>query len=201
MKTCFKSLLNIFAFVAVLPFYVFYSLSSLCCDDRKVFPFYSQYLSLAPGVFGAYLRRAFYKLTLDKCADDVWISFGTIFSTSKVSLGRHVYIGQYCLIGEASIDDNTIVASRVSITSGLKQHGIESLDVPIREQQGSFEKISIANDCWIGEGAIIAANIAEKVVVGAGSVVVKDVKPLVVIAGNPAAVIKERVAIEEQASV
>lgn len=192
MKILFKSMLNIFATILVIPLYLAYFICSFCCEQRASFPFYSQSLSLIPGLFGVYLRRAFYRLALTDCSDDVWISFGTVFSSPKVSLGSHVYIGQYCIIGEATIGRNSILASRVSITSGLKQHGYDSINKPIREQEGVYTKIVIGDDCWLGEGAIVAADIGSHSIVGAGSVVVKEVVEKVIVAGNPAVITKER---------
>lgn len=192
MKDFSKTVLNFLATILIFPLYVLYFLCSRFCEERRSFAFYSQLLSLFPGVFGVFLRRAFYRLSLESCSSDAWISFGTVFSTSKISLGKQVYLGQYCILGEVSIGDETIVASRVSITSGLEQHSFDSLEIPIREQKGNFQKITIGNDCWLGEGAIVAADVANQVVVGAGSVVVKPVSSAVIVAGNPASVIKER---------
>ena len=50
----------------------------------------------------------------------------------------------------------------------------------------------IGDDCWIGGGAILCpgVRIGPRSVVGAGSVVVRDVEPDVVVAGNPARVVR-----------
>ncbi|KAJ3060976.1 hypothetical protein HK102_009294, partial [Quaeritorhiza haematococci] len=50
----------------------------------------------------------------------------------------------------------------------------------------------IGNDVWIGGSATIlpGVTIGDGVTVGAGSVVTKDVPPHVVVAGNPAKIIK-----------
>lgn len=52
--------------------------------------------------------------------------------------------------------------------------------------------ITIGNDVWLGGGAIIlpGVTIGDGSVVGAGAVVTKDVEPMVVVAGNPAKVVK-----------
>ena len=53
--------------------------------------------------------------------------------------------------------------------------------------------INIGDNVWIGGGAIIfpGVNIGDNSVIGAGSIVVRDVLSNVVVAGNPAKVIKE----------
>ena len=52
--------------------------------------------------------------------------------------------------------------------------------------------VEIGPDAWIGAGAIIlpSVKVGEGAVIGAGSVVTKDVEPHVVVAGNPARMIK-----------
>ncbi len=52
--------------------------------------------------------------------------------------------------------------------------------------------VKIGSDAWIGAGAIIlpSVRVGEGAVIGAGSVVTKDVDPHMVVAGNPARVIK-----------
>ncbi len=53
--------------------------------------------------------------------------------------------------------------------------------------------IKIGNDVWIGGGSIIlpGVTIGNNVVIGAGSVVTKNIEDNVVIAGNPARVIRK----------
>lgn len=54
------------------------------------------------------------------------------------------------------------------------------------------QAVTIGNSVWIGGGAIIlpGVSIGEGAVVAAGAVVTKDVPASVVVAGNPAKVIK-----------
>ncbi|MGF7104101.1 maltose O-acetyltransferase [Limosilactobacillus caviae] len=58
---------------------------------------------------------------------------------------------------------------------------------------GQSEDINIGDDVWIGGGAVICPGVTlgNNVIVGAGSVVTKSFGNNVVIAGNPARVIKE----------
>lgn len=52
--------------------------------------------------------------------------------------------------------------------------------------------ITIGEDCWIGGNVVVlpGVTIGRGVTVGAGSVVTKDVEDYVVVAGNPARVIR-----------
>ncbi len=192
MNRVIKKTARTIAYLAILPSYGIYLLLRLGGDDRRIFRTFSQCYALIPGLLGEYLRLQFYRLALRSCSESCCISFGTIFSTADVELHDNVYIGAYCIIGRARIGRDTLVASRVSIVSGIHQHGIERTDVPIREQEGVFEEIHIGEDCWIGEAAIVGAHIGAHAVIGAGCVALHEVEPYAVMSGNPATLIKSR---------
>ena len=80
----------------------------------------------------------------------------------------------------------------MQVLSGKGQHNVDDLDKPIKDQGGHFEQISIGQDCWLGNGAIVMASVGEHAIVAAGSVVINDVPAYAVVAGNPAKVIKMR---------
>ena len=68
------------------------------------------------------------------------------------------------------------------------------LEAELRDQGWEVTKpVSIGNSVWIGGSAILlpGVTIGEKAVVGAGAVVTRDVPPSVVVAGNPARIIRE----------
>lgn len=192
MKQLIKRIASIICFIIVLPFYIFYKLESFIIRTEQPFCGMSQLFSLIPGLIGEYLRREFYKLSLQKCSDDCCISFGTIFSHPTSNIGKGVYIGAYCTIGTVSLGNNVLLGSNVDIASGKRQHFIQNLDVPIKEQGGKFEKVIIGEDTWIGNGAMIMANVGRKCIVGAGSVVIDDIEDYSIAVGNPAKMIKKR---------
>ena len=76
--------------------------------------------------------------------------------------------------------------------NGTKQHGISRLDIPIREQPGEWPRIIIGEDSWIGDRAVVMANIGAHCVIGAGSVVTKSIPDFAVAVGNPARIIRFR---------
>ena len=192
MKNFIKYLLSVFCRLIAVFFYFLYRLEKQYLSNRRVFVGYSQFFSLFPGLFGEYLRREFYRLTLRSCSSDCCISFGTVFSTDDVEIGPGVYLGNYCVIGRASIGANTLLASRVSVISGFRQHGMRRVDLPMKEQAGEFSRVTLGEDCWIGEGAIVGADIGAHSVIAAGGVVVKEVESGVIVGGNPAKFIKSR---------
>lgn len=92
-------------------------------------------------------------------------------------------------VNKVKIGKNCMIAPNV---------GIYSATHPIRaeERYNGVElgfPITIGDNCWIGGGAVICPGVTlgDNVVVGAGSVVTKSFKSNVVIAGNPAKIIRE----------
>jgi acetyltransferase-like isoleucine patch superfamily enzyme len=167
-------------------------LTEIVIKTDQPFQLGAQAVSLIPGVIGNYFRKEYYRMTLARCAPDVCIEFGTVLNQAAVELGRRVYIGLRCSIGACVIEDDAIIGSNVDIISGKRQHNFGRIDMPIREQGGQLEKIVIGRDSWIGNSAVIMANVDAKSIVGAGSVVVNDIEPYSIVAGNPARVIRRR---------
>jgi virginiamycin A acetyltransferase len=194
MKALAKTLANGLATVIVLPAFLAYLLGKSILGSEKAFPGCSQAFSLLPGLTGAYLRRAFYRLVLPQCGANAWLSFGTIFSHPTAKIGRNVYVGAYCCLGDVTLEDDVLLGSQVSITNGSAQHGIERLDIPIREQPGAWPHIVIGRDTWIGERATVLANVGKHCVIGAGSVVVQPIEDYAIAVGVPARVVRFRTA-------
>jgi acetyltransferase-like isoleucine patch superfamily enzyme len=178
--------------LVVLPAVLLYRLSASIVTAEKVFPGFSQFFSLIPGLTGIYLRRAFYRHVLPRCGHDVCICFGTVFSHCTAELGDRVYIGVGCMIGDATLEDDVLVGSYVSIINGRRQHGIERLDIPVREHPGEYRRILVGRDSWIGDRSLVTASIGHQAVVGAASVVLSVVPDKSVVAGSPCKVIRFR---------
>ena len=177
----------------VLPAYLLYQLGRFAIGAERAFPGRSQALSLLPGLTGVYLRRSFYRLVLTRCERGTSIGFGTVFSHPRAEIGRNVYTGCYCSLGDVNLGDDVLLGSHVSIINGGGQHGIDRLDVPIRAQPGTFPKITIGCDTWIGEGSTVLANVGDHCVIGAGSVVTKPVPDYAIALGSPARVVRYRI--------
>ena len=192
MKNALKGLANTIALLLVLPAYVLYRLAGLVLGREKAFPGWSQAFSLLPGLTGVYLRRAFYRLTLRRCAADCCLSFGTVFSHSTAEVGRGVYVGLYCVLGDVTLEEDVLLGSQVSVLNGGGQHGIERLDVPIREQPGTWQRVTIGRDSWIGDRAVVLADIGHHCVIGAGSVVTKPIPDYAIAVDSPARVLRYR---------
>lgn len=192
MKAFVKSTVNGFCTLMVLPFFAIYWLQAKLIGADTVFPGWTQGFSLIPGLTGIYLRQAFYLLAAKQCGADAWIAFGTIFSHPGVSIGAKAYIGNYCSIGDVTIEDDVLIASHVSIMNGCHQHGTARVDVPMREQPGHYDPITIGQDSWIGERATVAASIGKHCIIGANSLVLTPIPDYAIAVGSPAKVIRDR---------
>jgi acetyltransferase-like isoleucine patch superfamily enzyme len=155
-----------------------------------VFNFWTHVFALAPGLPGMYVRRAFYRMTLDDCALDFFIGFGTLFTHRQARVEPGVYIGPYGLIGGATLRRGCLIGSRVSIVSGRNLHELQPDGTWGPSRMDTLQPIEVGEHCWIGEASTILANIGRGALVGAGSVVAAAVPPGVMVAGNPARFIR-----------
>jgi acetyltransferase-like isoleucine patch superfamily enzyme len=187
-----KSLASVIAWLTALPAAAAYLLAAALIGPERAFPGWSQAISLLPGYSGEYLRRAFYRLVLPQCGAGSVISFGTIFSHPTVAIGANVYVGPFGCLGDVTLEDDVLVGSQVSITNGCRQHGIGRLDVPVREQPGEWPRVTIGRDSWIGDRAVVMADVGKHCVVGAGAVVAKPVPDYAIVVGNPARIVRHR---------
>jgi acetyltransferase-like isoleucine patch superfamily enzyme len=199
MKTAAKHILLSFMRALSLPAYLLYRLESIFLGDRRAFRMVSQWVSIIPGLSGEFFRCAYLQWATGLSLRDCCISFGTTFSDHRVRMGDGVYLGRGCDIGYADIGRNCVIGSSVHILSGLRQHGFDNLDTPIKEQPGEFSKVCVGEDTWIGNCAIVGADVGRKCVIGVGSVVLKPIPDFAIAAGNPARLIRFRVGAEENA--
>lgn len=153
-------------------------------ESERAFDFFAKLLSLVPGRIGQYLRASFYVRTLARCPCDILVGFGSFFAHPTAAVGRHVSIGSFSIIGTAVFGDHVLVASRVSILSGKYQHGGGGLAPSA--VHGRYDRVRIGSGSWIGEGAVIMADVGAHCIVSAGSVVTKAVPDRSTAVGNPA---------------
>jgi acetyltransferase-like isoleucine patch superfamily enzyme len=188
MKPAAKSLFHRISQVLMSPFGALCWLESITTRGRSelIFNSCTQFVALLPGLPGAFLRRAFYTLTLESCSAHCHIGFGSLFAHRQASVGRHTYIGNYALLGSVTLGDHALIGSRASVLSGHALHVLDDGGRWTPYSAERLERVCIGENAWIGEAAVIAADIGESAMVGAGSVVTSTVRPLIVVAGNPA---------------
>lgn len=156
------------------------------------FPTASRGLALLPGTLGAVSRADWYRRTLTGCGDDLRVAWMGVIKTPRTRVGRNVYVGEFCHIGWAEIGDDVLLGGHITVLSGGRHHGVESLDVPMAKQEGELALVKIGSDVWIGNGAIVMADVAPGSVIAAGAVVTRTFAPYSVLAGVPARVLRSR---------
>ncbi len=192
VRSTLKSITLFAGRVAVAPVLAAFALCSVVVGRNRAIQGPSQFLSLAPGIVGVILRRAFYSVSLANCHSSVTIGFGTLFSKADISIGRHVYIGAMCHLGWVDLADDVLLASGVHIPSGPNTHGTDRIDVAIREQPGRLRRIHIGKGTWIGSNAVILADVGRDCVIAAGAVVTRPIPDYSIAAGVPARVLRDR---------
>jgi len=125
---------------------------------------------------------------------DVWIQRthglnGEIKIGDRVLLARHVSIDYS---GTVIIEDDVWLSEGCQIHSHIHQLNGDRLT----RKNGNIvpTKIILRKGCWIGANAIIlpqVVEIGENSIIAAGAVVTKQVPANVVVAGNPARIIKK----------
>jgi virginiamycin A acetyltransferase len=184
MREVIRSVFVRGAQLAVLPLIALCWIERVTFGAERCFGACAELLSLAPGLPGSLVRIGFYAATLRRCAFRAHISFGTVIVHRDAEIERDVYVGPYCIIGSAAIGAGAKIGSRVSITSGRHQHNTGNIQAIDSDPQ--FEPVSIGAQAWIGEGAIVMANVGRSSIVGAGSVVTGAVPDGWTVVGNPA---------------
>lgn len=115
----------------------------------------------------------------------------TIYMPWNLEIGDWSSIGEYAFIynlGKITIGTKTTISHRTHLCAGT--HDYTDKTLPLLKLS-----INIQGSAWVCTDAFIGPglDIGEGAVIGARSVVVKDVEPWVVVAGNPAIIIKKRV--------
>lgn len=110
----------------------------------------------------------------------------------NIYLGDHVYLNVLCTI----LDCNQVrIGNHVMLGPGVQIYTAAHLLQAEERNQGLEEakSIVIEDNVWLGGSAILlpGVRIGRNAVVGAGAVVSRDVPENMVVAGNPARVIRE----------
>ena len=117
--------------------------------------------------------------------DQGWMRTG-----AEVSFGPGVII--YEPRAGLEIGNHCMIAGGTAICG--VQHGMQSLDIPMRHQATQAGKIVIEDDVWIGMRVVImpGVTIGRQSIIGAGSLVTRDVPPRSIAWGTPCEVRQTR---------
>ena len=138
-------------------------------------------------------RSSILKDILGSLGDNViiWPPFNCVYG-ENIHLGNNVFFNLNCMF----IDNNRVkIGDHAMFGPGVQIYtAAHPLDAKSRNQGWEETKpVTIGNSVWIGGSAILlpGVTIGDKSVIGAGAVVTRDVPDSVVVAGNPARIIRE----------
>lgn len=156
------------------------------------FAAFAELLRLVPARIGLFLRRAYYRRTLERCGEACYVGSLSAFAHREARVGNCVYIGARCTIGTEEIGDDALIGSNVDVLSGRQRHNFDDPTRPVPERGGVFEKVRIGLDTWIGDLAVILADVRDRCVVAAGALVPKPEAPGGIAVGNLARIVGTR---------
>ncbi len=192
MRDLAKGVLRALATCAVLPRLAAYRVMAAIVGPDHALEGATQSLARVPGLRGEYMRRAFLGRVLKQCHATATVCWGTVLSKTGAIIEANVYVGSGCHLGLVHLERDVLLASGVHVPSGAQTHGTGDPDVPIREQPGALNLVTIGAGSWIGSAAVVMADVGRDTVVAAGAVVTKPLPDRVVAGGVPARVIRSR---------
>ena len=112
-------------------------------------------------------------------------------AVGDIVIGDHTRIGLHnTIIGPVTIGSHVNLAQNITVTA--LNHNFDDATRRIDQQGVSTLPVTIADDVWIGAGAVVlpGVTIGRHSVVAAGAVVTRDVPDGCVVGGVPAKIIK-----------
>lgn len=129
--------------------------------------------------------------------DRSYIAGGAIVRSTRLVTGSDCSINSYSVLsGDITMGNGVRIASHASLYGF--NHGYAVTDVPVFRQPLTVKGIVIEDDVWIGANAVIldGVRIGSHSIVAAGAIVTRDVPAYSIVGGNPARLIRSRLARE-----
>jgi acetyltransferase-like isoleucine patch superfamily enzyme len=172
---------------------------------EAMFLMWAQAFALVPGPPGVFLRRAYYRLTLEHCARSFFVGFGAFFSHRHARIEHGVYIGPYAVVGCATLRRGASIGTRAAVLSGTALHDLDGAGRWGPSDLTRLRRVEVGEYALIGEAALVMADVGASAMVAAGGVVSARVAAGIVVAGNPARFVRrltaERAEAEEANAV
>lgn len=133
--------------------------------------------------------------------DRSYIAGGAIVRSTRLITGSDCSMNSYSVLsGDITMGNGVRIASHASLYGF--NHGYAVTDVPVFRQPLTVKGIVIGDDVWIGANAVIldGVRIGSHSIVAAGAIVTRDVPAYGIVAGNPAKLIRSRLAGEAAAT-
>lgn len=130
-----------------------------------------------------------------KLGDRSYIAGGAIVRSARLVTGSDCSINSYSVLsGDITMGSGVRIASHASLYGF--NHGHAVTDIPIFRQPLTVKGIVIGDDVWIGANAVIldGVRIGSHSIVAAGAIVTRDVPAYSIVGGNPAKLIRSRLA-------
>jgi acetyltransferase-like isoleucine patch superfamily enzyme len=152
------------------------------------------YLSIAPDVkLGRDVKLSKF-INLYGCEIGDETKIGAFVEVQKnVTVGKHCKISSHTFICEGVIiEDNVFVGHGVTFINDSYPRATTAAGQLQTEADWRVERTLVKRGASIGSGATVLSNVSigENAIVGAGSVVTRDVPPDVIVAGNPARILR-----------
>jgi acetyltransferase-like isoleucine patch superfamily enzyme len=152
------------------------------------------YISIAPNVkLGRDVKLSKF-INLYGCVIGDETKVGAFVEVQKnATIGKHCKISSHTFICEGvTIEDNVFVGHGVTFINDSYPRATTAAGQLQTEADWKVERTLVKRGASIGSGATIlsSVSIGENAIIGAGSVVTKDVPPNVIVAGNPAKILR-----------
>lgn len=127
--------------------------------------------------------------------DRSYIAGAAIVRSTRLVMGSDCSVNSYSVLtGDITMGNGVRIASHASIYGF--NHGFASTEIPVFRQPLTVKGIVIGDDVWIGANAVIldGVHIGPHSIIAAGAIVTKDVPAYSMVGGNPARLIRSRLA-------
>lgn len=165
---------------------------------RNLYYHFARKMPASEGKWGNSYKKIRYALasrSLEKCGRNVNFEHGARFD-SDVSIGDNSGIGINCLVTGAAVIGNDVMMGPECIFYS-RNHAHDRIDIPMNRQGFEQERpVTVGDDVWFGARVIVlpGVHIGSHCIIGAGAVVTKDVPDYAIVGGNPARILRMRMA-------